>query len=150
MLIAGGNSYVGLSDHTRSVRKTWLLNPSTGDLVNGTDMKRSKSDHACTVFEDKVYVVAVKEAETEVFDPATGNWSAGPTFPFPPGEEGSLAVIDNTLVFRTTYRTQFLKRNGTGTLEWKKAYHVGTGDDFKPLAKIISLKFDNSCNLVFP
>ena len=58
VLIAGGNSYVGLSDHTRSVKKTWLLNPSTGELVNGTDMKSSKSDHACAVFEDKVYVVA--------------------------------------------------------------------------------------------
>ena len=64
-------------------------------------LTKTRTDHSCALFENKVYLVAKprgsRNGETEIFE--DGAWKEGPHFPTQISDQGSLAVVQNHLFY---------------------------------------------------
>ena len=87
VLIAGGNG----NDPAAPPLGTEIFDPATGQFTSGGDLRQPRDSHAAVALTDGRIlviggevppevsgVVGVGATATEIFDPATGRWSAGP------------------------------------------------------------------------
>ena len=98
ILIAGG---VIKSKTSKETRSSMILDLDTNTFSPVGSLTKTRTDHSCALFENKVYLVAKPRGstngETEIFE--DGAWKEGPHFPTQISDQGSLAVVQNHLFY---------------------------------------------------
>lgn len=97
----------GQEDFNYGVKDAFVFDPVAGSWSRLPDLPRGRQAPSAAFLGGKLYVVdgwsesdfgydAVAVPETDIYDPATGQWSSGPKIPSAAGAAGS-AVLDDRL-----------------------------------------------------